>query len=98
MSTFITFLALNLVVAAAETPGKITKEVFTFGEQTVTYYRFVPTSVTAPASGGVVRNARLISRRHVGLLQGRNEERGHAGQCEPFRGSHRFRRQSPPQR
>jgi len=47
-------LVLNLEVAAAATPGKITKEVFTFGEQTVTYYLFVPKSVTAPASAPMV--------------------------------------------
>jgi poly(3-hydroxybutyrate) depolymerase len=47
-------LVLDLPVAAAATPGKITKEAFTFGEQRVTYCLFVPKNVSAPASAPLI--------------------------------------------
>ena len=43
-------LASGTAWAGTITPGKVTKERFAFGEQTVSYYLFVPKGVTAAAS------------------------------------------------
>jgi len=40
--------------AAPATPGKVTKEQFTFGDRTITYYLYVPKAVTVPASAPMV--------------------------------------------
>jgi poly(3-hydroxybutyrate) depolymerase len=47
-------LFVGVTPSAAVTPGKITKEVFTFGEQTVSYYLFVPKSATLAGSAPMV--------------------------------------------
>jgi len=49
-----TALISNPSWSVAPTPGKITKERFTFGDRTITYYLFVPKGVTAPASAPMV--------------------------------------------
>jgi len=40
--------------AAAATPGRITKESFRFGDRVVSYYLFVPKSVTTPGSAPMI--------------------------------------------
>ena len=42
-------LVLHAAAGQCAEPGKITKETFTFGEQTVTYFVYVPKTVTAQA-------------------------------------------------
>jgi len=47
-------LASGTASAGTITPGKVTKERFAFGEQTVSYYLFVPKGVTVPASAPMI--------------------------------------------